>query len=68
MVTHDVDEAVYLSERVLVMTPRPGRVLEDVRVPLGYPRNRGASDFVGLRTHILEKMDFAREVQQDYVI
>jgi NitT/TauT family transport system ATP-binding protein len=37
-ITHSVNEAVYLSSRVVVMSPRPGRVLDDVPVPFGYPR------------------------------
>ncbi len=41
MVTHDVEEAVYLSSRVYVMSPRPGRMAEEVVVPFG--RGRGAS-------------------------
>jgi NitT/TauT family transport system ATP-binding protein len=39
MVTHDVGEAVYLSERVVVLTSRPGRVAEQIEVPFG--RSRG---------------------------
>jgi NitT/TauT family transport system ATP-binding protein len=39
MVTHDVGEAVYLSERVVVLTSRPGRVADDIEVPFG--RSRG---------------------------
>lgn len=37
-VTHDIEEAVMLGDRVLVMTGRPGRIREDIRIPLGRPR------------------------------
>jgi NitT/TauT family transport system ATP-binding protein len=39
MVTHDVEEAVYLSQRIVVLAPRPGRVIEEINVPFG--RHRG---------------------------
>jgi len=38
MITHDIDEAIYTSDRVVVMTPRPGRIRADFRVPLERPR------------------------------
>lgn len=38
-VTHNIAEAVYLSQRILVLGPRPGRVVADVRVPLPAPRS-----------------------------
>jgi ABC-type nitrate/sulfonate/bicarbonate transport system ATPase subunit len=37
-ITHDVDEAIFLSDRVLVMSPRPGRVVDDIAIDLPRPR------------------------------
>ena len=37
-VTHDIDEAVFLSDRVLVMTARPGQIKEDMTIEIGRPR------------------------------
>jgi NitT/TauT family transport system ATP-binding protein len=68
MVTHDVDEAIYLSQRIVIMSPRPGRISKIIDVKRSYPRNRASGDFTALRSEILKFMDFAREPQQDYVI
>ncbi|MDR1362775.1 MAG: ABC transporter ATP-binding protein [Spirochaetaceae bacterium] len=56
MVTHDVDEAIYLSNRIVIMTPRPGRIGGIVEVTLGENRNRNNDDFIALRKKILEKL------------
>jgi NitT/TauT family transport system ATP-binding protein len=45
MVTHDVDEAVYLSDRVIVLSARQGRILDDVLIDLPRPRSRGTADY-----------------------
>jgi NitT/TauT family transport system ATP-binding protein len=39
LVTHDMEEAVYLSDRILVLTPRPGRIAHEIVVPLPRPRD-----------------------------
>ncbi|MEL7977601.1 ABC transporter ATP-binding protein [Isoptericola sp. F-RaC21] len=63
-VTHDIDEAIYLGERVLVLSARPTVILEDVRVGLGAERDqldtRGAPEFARLRTHVYELVQQAK--------
>jgi len=68
MVTHDVDEAIYLSKRIVIMSPRPGKIVRIIDVPMSYPRNRAQDDFTVLRTKILKLMNFAHDVEEDYVI
>ncbi|HEX5212377.1 MAG TPA: ABC transporter ATP-binding protein [Pseudolabrys sp.] len=49
-VTHSVFESVYLSQRIVVMTPRPGRVFADIAIPAPYPRDerfRTSADYAG---------------------
>ena len=38
-VTHDIDEALFLADRVLILSPRPGRIVEELRVPFERPRS-----------------------------
>jgi sulfonate transport system ATP-binding protein len=55
MVTHDVEEAIYLSDAILVMSGRPGRLLEVINVDLKKPRDRSDKNFVSLRFEILRR-------------
>jgi ABC-type nitrate/sulfonate/bicarbonate transport system ATPase subunit len=59
LVTHDIDEAIYMSDRILVMTPRPGKIERTISIPLDRPRDRSSSDFLRLRADILELLHFA---------
>ena len=61
MVTHDVDEAVYLSDQVVVMSPRPAKIEKVIDIELARPRARGNNDFLKYRTQILEILNFAGE-------
>lgn len=58
MVTHDIDEALYLGTRVVVMAPRPGRIRVDMKNDMPYPRNRTSAAFLGRRKEVLEMLDF----------
>jgi NitT/TauT family transport system ATP-binding protein len=53
LVTHDVEEALYLAERVLVLSERPARVLIEIAVDMPYPRHRGSPRFTALRQQVL---------------
>lgn len=56
LVTHDVDEAVFLADRIVVLEPNPGRVARTVDVPLGRHRDRSAPDFLRLRDAVLQTL------------
>ncbi|MDR3153916.1 MAG: ABC transporter ATP-binding protein [Deltaproteobacteria bacterium] len=64
MVTHDVDEAIYLSDRIVVMTAGPGRVETVIPVPFARPRARNIPDFLRLRGKILEILNFAGRLEE----
>jgi hypothetical protein len=57
LVTHDVDEAVVLADRILVMRPRPGRLFEEIPVYLARPRDRASPLFETLKRRVLTALD-----------
>jgi ABC-type nitrate/sulfonate/bicarbonate transport system ATPase subunit len=59
LVTHDIDEAIYMSDRIVIMTQRPGRIERIIPVNLSRPRDRSSSEFLQLRSEILELLHFA---------
>jgi len=69
LVTHDIDEAIYLSSRIVVMTPRPGKISGIIEVKIPHPRHRGGPEFLGMRRDILEKLHMASaNPQPEYTI
>ena len=57
LVTHDVDEAVVLADRVLVMRPRPGRLFEEIKINLARPRDRNSPLFDNFKRRVLTALD-----------
>jgi len=53
-VTHSVDEAVFLGDRLVVLTPRPGRICEVIPIDLVRPRDRTSIEFAQLRRQVLD--------------
>jgi ABC-type nitrate/sulfonate/bicarbonate transport system ATPase subunit len=70
MVTHDVDEAISLSRRIVIMTPRPGEIVEVVDVDLAEDeRDRNSDTFIALRKKILEALHLvSARPQPEYAI
>jgi NitT/TauT family transport system ATP-binding protein len=69
LITHSVEEAVYLSSRIVVMTARPTRIREVIEVPFGYPREESlheSREFGELRSHIrdLVMKEYAAQARQ----
>ena len=58
-VTHDIDEAIYMSDRIVIMTQRPGKIEQIIPVEIERPRDRSSSEFLRLRGDILETLHFA---------
>ncbi len=56
LVTHDVEEAIFLADRVVVMEPRPGRIKRVVNVDLPHPRLRSSFEFHQLREELLHQL------------
>ena len=66
-ITHSIDEAILLGDRIAVMSARPGRIKEVLDVPFGHPRDgnalRADPRFAELRAHIWGELHTARPAQ-----
>lgn len=58
-VTHSVDEAVFLSDRIIVLTARPGTIKEVINIDLTRPRDRTGAEFARIRRYVLDLVELA---------
>lgn len=59
LVTHDIEEALFLADRVVVMQPNPGRIRVDVTPHLARPRDRLSGEFIDWKNRLLAALDHA---------
>lgn len=62
-VTHDIDEAIYLSNRIVIMSAKPGEIHKVIENNLSYPRNKTSQSFQQLRTKVLQQFEHGGLIQ-----
>ncbi|MCR5692094.1 MAG: ABC transporter ATP-binding protein [Eubacterium sp.] len=67
-VTHDIEEATYLADRVVVMTPNPGAIKGIVEIPIRHYRDRTSGDFLQIRDKIFDLLSMKMEDHIEYTI
>ena len=68
-VTHDIEEAIYLADRIVIMTPNPGRIKTIVNIKLRSDRDRTADDFLAARDKVFELFNMKHEdANIEYII
>lgn len=68
LVTHDIDEAIYLADRIVIMSPRPGTIKRILRVEMPRPRDRTGNQLTELRKNIYREFFTSEDVPEDYEI
>lgn len=68
LVTHDIDEAIYLADRVVVLSSRPGKIEEIIPIELPRPRDRSSIEFANIKRRVYEYFFKDVEILPDYNI
>jgi NitT/TauT family transport system ATP-binding protein len=67
-VTHDIEEAIYLGDKIAIMKSNPGKINSLEEISLSKPRNRTDYDFINYRNHIYKEFSLVKEIQPEYNI
>lgn len=68
MVTHDIDEAIYLADKIIVMSSRPGKIKEIINIDIGKPRDRSSYDFATIKKQIYKHFFDNEDISVEYTI
>lgn len=68
LVTHDIDEAVFLADRIVIFSGRPGTIRRIIHVELPEPRDRNSTDFLTIRREVYNEFFQDPKIQEDYII
>ncbi|MCC8017682.1 MAG: ABC transporter ATP-binding protein [Lachnospiraceae bacterium] len=68
LITHDIDEAIFLSDRILIMGKNPGEIKKEIPVGMGRPRSRNGADFIRIRETIYKEFFRNTEIELEYYI
>lgn len=63
LVTHDIDEAIYLADRIIILNQNSGEIQKEFQVKLSIPRERASADFQYYREAIFKEFQFTQEQQ-----
>lgn len=67
-VTHDIEEAVFLADKIVIMTPGPGKIKSIVNVPIARKRDRTSEEFLRIRDKVFTEFQMKRENETEYYI
>lgn len=67
-VTHDIEESVFLADRIVIMTPYPGKIKSLLRVPLPRRRDRIGGEFLHIRNQVFKELEMAPAPKTEYYI
>lgn len=68
LITHDIDEAIFVSDKIVILSNRPGVISQVIDVPMSKPRDRSSSDFINIRRKIYAEFFGDSEINIEYYI
>ncbi len=67
-VTHDIEEAVFLADRIVIMTPGPGKIKNIVNVPIKRKRDRTSDEFLKIRDQVFMELKMKKDTEMEYYL